>query len=105
GYSPFQRARRPIELNLLFKALLVIPLSASTLQLVRQNRLELSIRTALLDRTLTFQRLTLIHMQTTWITNPPEVSLVVYATEPVTPKQVQLLENFLDKEMGSPFKL
>lgn len=105
GYSPFQQARRPIEITLLFTALLVIPLGASTLELVRQNRLELSVRTALLDRTITFQRLTLVDMSTNWLPSPPEVSLVVYATEPVTPKQVQLLENFLADEMGSPFKL
>jgi len=105
GYSPFQQARRPIEITLIFTALLVIPLGASTLELVRQNRLELSVRAALLDRTITFQRLTLVDMSTNWLPNPPEVSLVVYATEPVTPKQVQLLENFLADEMGSPFKL
>lgn len=105
GYSPFTQARRPIELTLFFTVLLVIPLGASTFRLIRQNQLELNMQKALLDRTLTFQRLTLIHMETNWLPNPPEVSLVVYATEPVTPKQVQLLENFLGEEMGSPFKL
>jgi uncharacterized hydrophobic protein (TIGR00271 family) len=105
GYSPFNLARRPIGITMLFTGLLVFPLGFSTLQLLQQNRLESAVRTALLDRTLTFQRLTLVNMSTNWVASPPEVSLVVYASEPVTPKQVQLLENFLEDEMGRPFTL
>jgi hypothetical protein len=33
------------------------------------------------------------------------VRLSVRAKEPVTPKQVQLLEDFIEKEMGQPFTL
>jgi len=105
GYSSFDRARRPIGITLFFTLLLIFPLGYSTLQLLLQNRLESSIKTALLDRTLTFQQLTLVNLSTNWVTNPPQVSLVVYASEPVTPKQVQLLENFLEAEMGRPFTL
>ncbi len=105
GYAPFNLARRPIGITLVFTGLLVFPLGYSTGQLVLQNRLESAVRTALLDRTLTFQRLTLVDLSTNWVTNPPEVSLVVYASEPVTPKQVQLLENFLENEMSRPFTL
>lgn len=105
GYSPFNRAKRPIGITMAFTGLLVFPLGFSTLQLLQQNQLESSVRTALLDRTLTFQRLTLINLSTNWVANPPEVSMVVYALEPVTPKQVQLLENFLENEMGRPFTL
>ncbi len=105
GYAPFNLARRPIGITMVFTGLLVFPLGFSTLQLLQQNRLESAVRTALLDRTFTFQRLTLVNLSTNWVTNPPEVSLVVYAPEPVTPKQVQLLENFLEDEMGRPFAL
>jgi uncharacterized hydrophobic protein (TIGR00271 family) len=105
GYAPFNLARRPIGITMLFTGLLVFPLGFSTLQLLQQNRLESAVRSALLDRTLTFQRLTLVDMSTNWVTSPPEVSLVVYASEPVTPKQVQLLENFLKDELGRTFAL
>lgn len=105
GYSPFHRARRPIQLTLVLTSLLLIPLGYSTLELVRQARLEASLRTALLDRTITFQRLALVDMRTDWLSTPPEVSLVVYAQDPVTPKQVGLLEAFVAREMGRPFRL
>ena len=96
---------RKIGITLFFTGLLVVPLGVSTLQLLQQNRLESAVRSALLDRTLTFQRLALVNMSTNWVASPPEVSLVVYASELVTAKQVQLLENFLADEMGRSFKL
>jgi uncharacterized hydrophobic protein (TIGR00271 family) len=105
GYSMVRRARRPLGITLMFTALLVFPLGASTLSLLRQNQLEASVRTALLDRTLTFQRLTLVDMNTNWLTAPPEISLTVRAAEPVSPKQVALLEEFLARELHQPYKL
>lgn len=105
GYSPFKNARRPLEITLAFTGLLMLPLGYSTIELLRQAKLETSLRTALLDRTLTFQRLDLVQMQTDWLQSPPAVSLVVYAREPVTPKQVGLLEEFVATEMGRPFQL
>ncbi|NJL45100.1 MAG: DUF389 domain-containing protein [Leptolyngbyaceae cyanobacterium SM2_3_12] len=105
GYAPWQRAQRPIGITLLFTALLVLPLGASTIQLLRQNQLEASLKTALLDRTLTFQRLSLVDMTVNWVETPPQVYLTVRAAEPVSPKQVQLLEEFVDQAMGRPFEL
>ncbi|WP_228040801.1 DUF389 domain-containing protein [Nodosilinea sp. LEGE 07088] len=105
GYSMVQRARRPLGITLVFTALLVFPLGATTLRLLRQNQLEASVRSALLDRTVTFQRLTLVDMSTNWLTTPPEISLTVWAPEPVTPKQVALLEQFLARELRRPYRL
>jgi uncharacterized hydrophobic protein (TIGR00271 family) len=105
GYSPLIRARRPIQMTLILTSFLVVPLGLSTFELWRQTRLESSVRRALLDRTLTFQRLQLVDMQTEWLGESPAVNLVVYAREPVTPKQVRLLEDFLEAEMGRPFQL
>lgn len=39
------------------------------------------------------------------MTNPPEVRLSVRAREPVTPRQVELLEEFIKREMGQAFTL
>ncbi|WOD40029.1 DUF389 domain-containing protein [Nodosilinea sp. E11] len=105
GYSMMHQARRPLGITLMFTALLVLPLGASTLRLLQQNQLEANVRTALLDRTVTFQRLTLVDMSTNWLTTPPEISLTVRASEPVSPTQVQLLEEFLAREMGRDYRL
>lgn len=105
GYSLAHSARRPLGMTLVFTALLVLPLGASTLRLLQQNRLEASVKNALLDRTLTFQRVTLVDMNTNWLTTPPEIALTVRASEPVTSKQALLLEQFVTGELGRPYKL
>lgn len=58
---------------------LLIPLTVSFTQLVRQAQLETHLKKALLNRTLTFQRLELLKTDTNWLTNPPQVRLSVRA--------------------------
>jgi uncharacterized hydrophobic protein (TIGR00271 family) len=105
GYSMARRARRPLGITLVFTVLLVIPLGATTLRLLQQNQLEASVKRALLDRTLTFQRVTLVDMDANWLTKPPEIALTVRAAEPISPKQVELLEQFLAQELGRSYRL
>lgn len=105
GYASFRRARKAIAWALALTAILVVPLGISFAQLVRQAQLEASLRQALLNRTVTFQRLELLSSSTDWLATPPEVRLNVRAREPITPKQVALLEAFLQREMGQPFRL
>ncbi len=105
GYSPFDRARRPLSLTFAATSLLVLPLGYTSYQLLRQDRLEYNLQRALLDRTVTFQRVRLVAMETDWLQAPPQVTLTVYANSPVTPNQVRLLEAFVAEEMGRPFQL
>ncbi|WP_374939401.1 DUF389 domain-containing protein [Tolypothrix sp. FACHB-123] len=105
GYTSLSRAHRPLLWTLALTAVLLIPLGVSFARLVRQGQLEMSLRSALLNRTVTFQRLRLINSNTNWLANPPEVRLIVRAQEPVTPRQVQLLENFIESQMGQRFTL
>lgn len=105
GYSMARRARRPLGITLLFTMLLVIPLGATTLRLFQQNQLEAGVRRALLDRTLTFERVTLVDMDANWLTKPPEISLTVRTAEPISPNQVELLEQFLARELGRSYRL
>ncbi len=105
GYTPLMRARKGLGLALVFTSILLVPLGISFVQLVRQNQLEASLRRALVDRTITFQRVQLIDSQTNWLTTPPEVRLIVVSSENLTPKQVRLLEEFVAKELGRSFTL
>ncbi|MCY7283121.1 MAG: hypothetical protein LH679_06695, partial [Cyanobacteria bacterium CAN_BIN43] len=91
--------------TLALTAVLVVPLGIGFFRLVRQTQLETSLKQALLNRTLTFQRLELLKVQTNWLMNPPEVYLSVRAQVPITPKQVSLLQAFVDREMEQPFTL
>jgi uncharacterized membrane protein len=105
GYTSIARAHRPLIWTMALTAILVIPLGVSFARLVRQGQLETSLRKALLNRTITFTRLQLLNSNTNWLTNPPEVRLSVRAREPVTPRQVELLEEFIEREMGQRFTL
>ncbi|AFY73941.1 putative membrane protein [Synechococcus sp. PCC 7502] len=105
GYAPFTQARKALVTALALTSIIAIPLGFGFSQLVNQARLETSLRQALLTQTETFRRLGLIRFRTNWLANPPEVNLNVYAQDPVTPRQVELLEEFVQKQMGRPFTL
>jgi uncharacterized hydrophobic protein (TIGR00271 family) len=105
GYATFRRARKALFSILTFIAALLLPLGFSFVRLVKQAQLEASLRQALLNRTVTFQRLDFLSSSTNWLAQPPEVRLNVRAREAITPRQVELLETFLQREMGQPFTL
>ena len=105
GYIPLYRARKALIWALTLTAILLIPLGVSFAELLRQSQLEVSLKRALLNRTITFQRVELIKSDTNWLTKPPEVSLTIRSSEALTPKQVQLLEAFVETEMGQKFTL
>ena len=105
GYAPFNQARQALIIASILTGFLLIPLGISFVDLVKQNRLETNLKQVLLKRTITFQRVELIKSEINWLTNPPEVRLIVRSLQVITPKQVQLLEEFVEKSMGQPFSL
>jgi len=105
GEIPYNRDRRAIAAIVGMTMLLAVPLTYSFSELVRQSQLEANLRRALLNRTLTFQQLDLIDSQVNWLLQPPEVRLTVRSADPISAYQVQLLESFLERSMGQPFRL
>ncbi|AFY71785.1 protein of unknown function DUF389 [Thalassoporum mexicanum PCC 7367] len=105
GYTPLSRARRAIAFATASTAVLLFPLLGSLLQLITQSRLEKSVQNALQNRTITFERAQIIESDVNWLANPPEVLLIVSSAVEITPKQVRLLETFIEQEMGRPFRL
>lgn len=105
GYTPFRQARKALGWTVALISTLLLPLSIGSAELVRQARLESSLEEALVNRTITFQRLELLNIDTNWLTKPPQVRLSVRSQTPITPRQVRLLEVFIEREMGQPFTL
>ncbi|BAZ09154.1 hypothetical protein NIES4071_09600 [Calothrix sp. NIES-4071] len=105
GYTSIKRARKPLFWTVALTTILLIPLGISFTRLIRQAQLEANVRQALLNKTVTFQRLELLKSETNWLSNPPVIRLNVRAKEAVTPRQVELLEDFIKKQMGRPFVL
>ncbi|HVA36904.1 MAG TPA: DUF389 domain-containing protein [Candidatus Dormibacteraeota bacterium] len=105
GYTTPKRARTALAWTLLLTALLVVPLAASLVRLVREARLEHALESALLNRTVTFQRVELVNARFNWLTTPPTVNLLVLSREPITPVEVGLIEDFAKRETGQRFRL
>ncbi|WJI26211.1 DUF389 domain-containing protein [Thermosynechococcus sp. B1] len=105
GYIPLHQGHRPLTIAAALTGLLVIPLAISFSRLIEQARLQQQVREALIRGTLTFQRLDLLGMETNWVSNPPVIRVNVRAREPVTPKQVALMEEFIQQRMNRSFRL
>lgn len=105
GYARFRHARRALGWATVLTVLLFAPLGVSFARLIQQAQIQTSLEQALLNRTVTFQRMELLGTEVNWLSDPPTVRLNVRARGPVTPRQVQLLEQFISREMRQPFKL
>lgn len=105
GYTPLIQAQRGIGLAAVLTGLLVIPLSISFFNLVRQTQLEATLRRELEENTATFREAKLKDIQTNWLTEPPEVRLEISTAEGLAPNQVRLLEEFIIRKMRQPFTL
>lgn len=105
GYAPLRQAGKPLLAAIILTSILLVPLGWSFSRLVQKARLQSSIKKALTNRTVTFQQLELTNFTVNWLETPAQVLLSVNAKEPVTEKQVELLESFLKKEIGQQFTL
>lgn len=106
GYSPMTTSIQALLWTIALTGVLVIPLGISFIRLVKQSQLQATLKKILVSRTVTVgQQVELIKTDVNWTASPPEVRLIVLANQPLTPKQVALVENFLQKEIGRPFKL
>ena len=100
------RARRPLEVVVILTGILVLPLGISLVKLVRQQQLEENVRRALIEDSVTFENLNmeLVSSRTNWQVSPPRVYMMVNASELITPKQVGLLEDYIEQRMNQPFE-
>ncbi len=105
GYTVFGKAHRAIGWTLALIAIVAIPLGVGLYELLREARLETALRTALLQRTGTFQRADLVSADFDWLTKPPTAHLLVRAQGPITPTQVGFLDAFAVRETGQKFNL
>ncbi|MEM1239083.1 MAG: DUF389 domain-containing protein [Cyanobacteria bacterium P01_H01_bin.26] len=84
--------------------LLVIPLGLSSTQLVRKSRLDYSMRSILNNSTLLARRDVEL-LETNIIWQASEIELMVQATEPITSREVDIVEKAVATELGRPFRV
>ena len=91
--------------TILLTGLLVFPLGLSFARLVIQSQLQSNLIRVFKRETLTGNRVELLATHMLWTTRPVAVYLRVRANEPITPKQVRLVQEFLGKRMRRDFRL
>jgi uncharacterized hydrophobic protein (TIGR00271 family) len=105
-WAGYTRPNQVLGAAIALTGILLIPLGLSLFQLLRQAQLEYTLKVILLSQTITVgQQVELVKTQINWSTKIPTVSLRVRAKEPVTPKQVRLVQEFVSKQLRQPFKL
>jgi hypothetical protein len=102
GYS---QLKREFAITFIVALVLAIPLGISFLQFVTQLRLQTDLRYIFQEKTLTGQRVDLQSTNIDWQHNPPKAYLKVRSTEPVTPRQVRLVQDFINGKMRQNFTL
>ncbi|MGC2129125.1 MAG: DUF389 domain-containing protein [Candidatus Aquilonibacter sp.] len=105
GYAHTLQARSGLLWTALAVAVMVVPLALSTAQLLRQARLETELRSALVNRTVTFHRADLLSASCDWVASPVKVRLLVRSQGMITAGQVRALEAFAKEHTGTDFKL
>ncbi len=112
GVNP-RKMRRALVWLVGLTSLLVVPLLFSLINLIRYEQLEGLIRESLRRQTITFgQASELIDLEVQWSlpwsSKPAELTLTVRAIpdrEPLTARQVQKVEEFLERRFGQKFRI
>ncbi len=105
GFRVYRHAGRAFAVASVLVALLAIPLALSFFSLLRQSKLEYTLRRELLTNTQTFHRVRLVDSEFNWLSTPPLVTLTVRSNEPITPGQVDALQEFARSKTGQQFDL
>lgn len=91
--------------TLALTGVLVIPLGASFLQLVRQAQLETGIINTLNETITVTDGVDNATIEVDWTENPPVVYILLQTGKEVVPNQVDLVEKFIERKLGQSFKL
>ncbi|MBC5810984.1 MAG: DUF389 domain-containing protein [Candidatus Eremiobacteraeota bacterium] len=81
-------------------AALIVPLSASFYEIVREARIESLIRSELVTNTVVFRHVRLLEAHFDWYTKPVAVQLDVSSEQPVSSSQVADLQAFVARRTG-----
>ncbi len=102
GYT---RINHALAWTLALTGVLVLPLGASFVKLVRQAKLTQGVTDALNMTITVSEGVDKAVIEVDWTENPPVVYILLQTDKEVFPNQVGLVEEFIEKRMGQPFKL
>ena len=86
--------------------LMVVPLGASFLELVRHAQLEAEITNKLINETITVGvGVDNTNIKVDWTKTPPIIYVTLQTDKEIYPNQARLVEEFIQRKMGRPFEM
>ncbi|MBX9953237.1 MAG: TIGR00341 family protein [Candidatus Obscuribacterales bacterium] len=108
GFTPLHQAKKGLMISALVSLLLIVPLCLSMKELILENRISINIKQILREKTFTFKGVQLNDVRVERFKKPMIVVATVLSPEqPITSKQVALVQALLIRELNMPlqFKL
>lgn len=103
GFIPLHKARNGLLLSAFVSFLLIVPLALSMRELILENQVSMTVKRILKERTLTFRSLQLSDVKVERFKTPMTVVATILAPEqPISPRQVALVQDFLIRELQTP---
>ena len=86
--------------------LMILPLGASFIELVRHAQLEAEITNKLVNETITVGKgVDNTKIDVDWTKNPPIIYITLQTEKDIYPNQAALVEQFIQRKMGQPFDI
>lgn len=108
GFTPLHRAKKGLLVSGALSIMLIIPLALSMNELIMENQISITTKEILQQKTFTFKDVQLREVRVERFKKPMKVvATVLSPNQPITPKQVALVQDLLVRELGIPldFKL
>lgn len=101
GFTPLNQAKKGLLISAAVSILLVVPLALRMRELILENQISMTIKQILKEKTFTFKGLQLNDVQVERFKTPMIVSATVLSPDqPITPKQVALVQDLLARELN-----
>ena len=103
GYTKLSRA---VGITTIITLVLVVPLGASFIRLLEQQKIEAEVRNQLINETYTIgQDVENVSIRVLWTSKIPEVYVTLQTDKTITPIQVDLTEKYINRRLRRTFKL
>lgn len=103
GYTEINHA---LGWTIALTGLMILPLGASFIELVRQAQLEAEITNKLINETITVgEGVAKTKIEVDWTKTPPIIYVTLQTHKEIFPNQAALVEKFIARKMGQPFEI
>lgn len=105
GFTPLHQAKKGLLISAVVSVFLIVPLALSMRELILENQISVNIKEILRERTVTFKGVQLYDVRVERFKKPMIVLATVLSRgEPITPRQVALVQDFLVRELSIPIE-